>query len=83
MIKNPPANAGDTGDAGLIPGKGRSPGGGNANPLQGSCLKLPMHRGGWWATVHGVTESRTLLSPGMRQKEGKSGTQNRSYARLY
>ena len=56
MIKNPPANARD---AGLIPGWGRSPGGGNDNPLQYSCLGNPMDRGAWWATVHGVTESDT------------------------
>ena len=57
MLKNPPANAGDTGDAGLIPGSGRSPGGGNGNPLQYSCLGNPMGRGAWRATVHEVTES--------------------------
>ena len=44
-LKNPPANAGDTGDAGLIPGSGRSPGGGNGNPLQYSCLEKSMDRG--------------------------------------
>ena len=57
MAKNPPANAGDTGDMGLIPGS--SPGGGNGNPLQNSCLENPMDRGAWWATVHGVAQSRT------------------------
>ena len=55
MVKNPPANAGDTGDGGSVPGSGRSPGVGNANPLQYSCLKNPMDRGALWATVHGVT----------------------------
>ena len=49
-------------DAGLIPGSGRSPGGGNGNPLQYSCLENPMDRGAWWATVHGVTKSWTGLS---------------------
>ena len=53
-VKNPPANAGDTGDVDLIPGLGRSPGGGNDNPLQYSCLKHPMDRGAWWATVQRV-----------------------------
>ena len=53
MVKNPPANAGD---AGLIPGSGRSPGGGNGNPLQYSCLGNPMDRGAWRATVRGVTK---------------------------
>ena len=45
MVKNPPANAGDTGDTGLIPGWGRSPGEENGNPLQYSCLENPMDRG--------------------------------------
>ena len=51
-------NAGDTGDAGLIPRLGRSPGGGHANPLQYSCQENPTD-GGWQATVHGVTKSQT------------------------
>ena len=62
VVKNPPANAGDTGDMGLIPGSGRSPGGGNSNPLQYSCLENPMDRGAWWAAVHGVTKNWTRLS---------------------
>ena len=49
MVKNPPANAGDTGDADLIPGSGRSPGGGNGNLLQYSCRDNPMDKGAWWA----------------------------------
>ena len=57
--KNPPAYAGDMG---LIPGSGRSPGEGNGNPLQHSYLENSMDRGAWWATVHGVTKSRTRLS---------------------
>ena len=52
VIKNLPANAGDTG---LIPGLGRSLGVRNGNPLQYSCLRNPTDRGAWWATVHGVT----------------------------
>ena len=56
-VKNLPANAGDAGDLGLIPGSGRSPGEGNGNPLQYSCRENPMDRGAWWATVHGVAES--------------------------
>ena len=59
VVKNLPANAGDTRDSGLIPGLGRSPGGGHDNPLQYSCLGKPMDRGAWWATVHGVTKSWT------------------------
>ena len=54
VVKNLPADAGDTRDVGLIPGSGRAPGGGNGNPLQYSCLGNPMDRGAWWATVHGV-----------------------------
>ena len=62
MVKNPPANAGDIRDVGLIPGSGRSLEGGHSNPLQYSCLENPMDRGAWWATVHGVTKSQTRLS---------------------
>ena len=61
VVKNPPASAGDIGDAGSIPGSGRFPGEGNDNPLQCSCLENPMDRGVWWATVHGVAKSRTQL----------------------
>ena len=46
----------------LIPGSGRSPGGGHGNPLQCSCLENPMDRGAWRATVHGVAKSRTQLN---------------------
>ena len=56
------ASACHAGDQGLIPGLGRSPGEGNGNPLQYSCLENPMDGGAWWATVHGVTKSRTRLS---------------------
>ena len=59
VVKNPPAKAGDTG---LTPGSGRSPGGGNGNPLQYTWLENPTDRGSWQATVHGVTKSRTRLS---------------------
>ena len=59
--KEPPDNAGDVRDGGLIPGLGRSPGGGHGNPLQHSCLQNPMDRGAWWATVHRVAKSRTQL----------------------
>ena len=57
VVKNLPANAGDARDTGLIPGWGRSPGGGNGNLLQDSCLKNPMDRRAWRATVHGVKKS--------------------------
>ena len=61
VLKNLPTKAGDTRDASLIPGSGRSPGGGRGNPLQYSCLKNPMHRGAWWATVYRVAKSWTQL----------------------
>ena len=59
MVKNPPANAGDTGS---IPGSGRSPGEGHGNLFQCSCLENPMDRGAWQAIVHGVTKSQTQLN---------------------
>ena len=52
----------NSGDLGLIPGLGRSPGEGNGYPLQYSCLENSMDRGAWWAIVHGVAKSRTRLS---------------------
>ena len=52
----------NAGDLGSIPGLGRSPGDGNGNPLQFSCLEDPMDRGAWWATVHLVAKSQTRLS---------------------
>ena len=57
VVKNLPANARDTGDVGLIFGLGRSPGEGNGNPHQHSCLGNLMDRGAWWVTVHGVTKN--------------------------
>ena len=59
VVKNLLASAGDAKDLGLIPGLGRSPGGGNGNPLQYSCLENSTDRGAWRAIVHGVTKSRT------------------------
>ena len=56
------ASAYDAGDPGSIPGWGRSPGEGNGNPLKYSRLENPMDGGAWWATVHGVANSRTQLS---------------------
>ena len=63
MVKNLPANAGDVRDMGLIPGSGRSSGGGHGYPLQYSCLEISMDRGAWWATVHRVAKSYGLYSP--------------------
>ena len=62
VVKNLPANAGDTRDVGLIPGLGRSPGKGNGNPLQYSYLENSMGRGTWWASIHGFEKSQTWLS---------------------
>ena len=61
VVKNLPANAGASGDEGLIPGSGGSPGEGNGNPFQYSCLQNPMDRGAWRAVVHRVTKSWTQL----------------------
>ena len=58
-VKNPPANAGDRGS---VPGSGISPGEGDGNPLQHTCLENPMDGGDWQATVCGVSKSRTQLS---------------------
>ena len=59
VVKNPPANSGDSG---LIPGLGRSPGVGNGNPLQYCCPESSMARGAWRATVQGTAKSQTQLS---------------------
>ena len=59
MVKNPPANAGDEGS---VPGLGRSPGGGNGNPLQYSCLRNPMDSGGWQASVHEIAKGLDTTS---------------------
>ena len=59
LVKNPPASSGDPRDMSMIPGLGRSPGEGNGNPLQYSCLENTMDRGAGQATVHGVTKSQT------------------------
>ena len=63
VVKNPPANVEDIKDMGSIIGSGRSPGGGNGNPLQYSFLENPMDRGAWQATVHGVTELDMTEAP--------------------
>ena len=60
--KEPPTNAGDIRDAGLIPGWARVPGGGHGNPLEYSCLENPTDRGARWATVHRVAQSWTRLN---------------------
>ena len=62
VVKNLPANTGDSENEGSIPGLGRFPGGGNGNLLLYSCLENPTDRGAWRATVHEVTESQTRFS---------------------
>ena len=59
LVKNLLTNVGDARDTGSIPGPGRSPGGGNGNPFQYSCLGNTMDRGAWWATVYGFAKSQT------------------------
>ena len=61
MVKNPPANAGAAGDAGLVTGSGRSPGGGHGNPLQYSCLENPTGSRAWWA-LFSLSGSNTLAT---------------------
>ena len=68
MVKNLPAKAGDVRDQGSIPGSGRSPGGGHGNPLRYPCLKNPMDRGAWQATVHRVAQSQTRLKKALNQR---------------
>ena len=76
MEKILPMNAGDTDS---IPGSGRSPGGGNGNPVQYSCLENPMDLGAWWATVHGVTESDMTEQLSMHVHVGGSGAEQSKY----
>ena len=68
-VKNPPVNARDED---LIPGLGGYPGEGNDNTLQYSCLKNPMDRGAWWATVHGVTKQTQLSNQAHRANLGSA-----------
>ena len=77
VVKNLPANAGNVRDAGLIPGSGRSPGGGHGNPFQYSCLENPRDRGAWW-TAHRVAKSQTrplacmcIITKAMKSKSKK------------
>ena len=70
MVKYSPANAGGAGDMGSIPGSGRYPEKGNGNSFQYSCLKSPMDRGAWQATVHGVTKSQSDMSERLTTRAG-------------
>ena len=69
MAQNPPANAGNAGDAGMISRSGKSRGEGNGKPLQYSCLGNPMDRGAWWATVHRVAKSQTRLNTDTKKQQ--------------
>ena len=80
VVKNPPADAGDTRDLGSIPGLRRSPGEGRGNPLQYSCLGNPMDRGAWWAIVHTIAKSQTRLSEHTHEHNGNKLQQIRKYA---
>ena len=77
MVKNLPANTGDSRDVDSIPGSGRSPGEGNSNPLQCSCPGTPMDRGTWQAAMHGAAKSRPRLSDCVLQKKGEDKAQFR------
>ena len=70
MVKNLPANTGDSRDTGSIPGSGRSPGAGNDNPFQCSCLENSMDRGTWSATVHGVGLKESDTAEQAQEKSG-------------
>ena len=78
-VRNPSANAGDLRDVGLIPGLRRSPGVGNGNPLQNSCLENPMDGGGWQATVLGVTKLDPTRWLSTRKHVQAQGIQSVSY----
>ena len=74
------ASACNVGDPGFIPGLGRSPGEGNGNPLQYSCLENPMDGEAWWATVHGVAKSQTRLSDVTFSYCGAQGSRHVSFS---
>ena len=71
MVKNLPANGGEAGDEGSVPGLGRSPGEGYGHPLQYSCLGNPMDGGAWLATVHEVAESDTTEQAHVHELPGR------------
>ena len=72
VVKNPPANEGVTEDVGSTPGSGRSPGRGNGNPLQYSCLENAMDRGAWQVTVHGVTKKSDMTEHTLLRHQGRT-----------
>ena len=77
-VKNPPSNAGNIREVGLIPGLGRSPGGRHGSPLQYSCLENPKDRGAWVVTVHAVTKRRS----GLKQFNTQTHTHTHVYYML-
>ena len=74
VVKNPSVREGDIRDVGSVPGLGRSPGEGNGDPLQYSCLENPMDRGAWWAMVHRVAKSWTQLKQLSMHAHEQAGT---------
>ena len=80
VVKNPPANTGDVGDMGSIPGSGRSPGGGHGNPLQYSCLENPMDKGAWWATVYSKESTCNAGDPSWIPGSGRSTGEGIGYS---
>ena len=74
VVKNPSVREGDIRDVGSVPGLGRSPGEGNGDPLQYSCLENPMDRGAWWAMVHRVAKSWTQLKQLSMHSHEQAGT---------
>ena len=91
VVKNPLDNAGDLRDTDLIPGLGRSPGEGNGNPLQYSCLENSIDRGAWWTAVHGVAKNgagmsspkHTQVRNGRRWSADRPGKSHRSLKRSH
>ena len=80
MVKNPPADVGDTGS---IPGLRRFPGEGNGNPLQYSCLRNPRDRGAWRATVHRVTKESDTTKETRQQQTALAQCISRSVGKIY
>ena len=85
VVKNPPANVGDVGSS---PGSGRSPGEGNGNPLQYSCLENARDRGAWWATVqraghNSATKTTTKLIYSERSHTGQQSRKERNFSQSY
>ena len=76
VLKNLPVKAGDVRDVSSIPGSGRSPGGGNGNSLQDTCLENPMHRGAWGATVDRVSKESDTTKPLKQQQQQRPNSRH-------